>query len=225
MISEEMLSCAAGEVAEVMVASAAEIPHTFSPGFEKKLDTLIHRSEHPVRQQVLRYAAAVLIAVLTAFGSLYLLSPTVRATVNGWVRSTFGKSIEYHSSQTKPSNSEYDYRLPEQFEDYKLIDIIQESNCMRYVYLDSENNLLFFDFMYGAEGKSMFILDVEDSLYHTGTIGPFFAEIYIDPKPNCASTIVWINSEDNILFSIQAIADADQLIAYAALVERVERIE
>ena len=65
MISDALLREAAAEAEVCLLANLPEIqPHEFSAGFERKMKRLISRVNHPIRHQVLRYAAAVLLAVL-----------------------------------------------------------------------------------------------------------------------------------------------------------------
>lgn len=221
MISDEMLAAAAGEVSGAMVDSISLEDHVFSGQFERKMHALIRRAAHPVRRQVLRYAAAILIAVITAFGALYLFSPTVQAAVNGWIRTTFGSYFHYYSADTTPPDVEFDYALPKAFDGYTLqTTIVQEFGAL-FLYTNDSGQMLAFDYARGTSNASMFLIDIEDHTYCRDFIHSLCADIYIAPSSDEASIIVWHNPDEKVLFCISAFAGKDELIEFAKKIEKI----
>lgn len=223
MITEDMLAIAAGEVSEAMVSSIPVQSHRFSPGFEWKLRTLVRRAEHPVWYQVQR-AAAILVAAVTAFGALYMTSPTVRAAVDGWVRSTFGGYFQYHTEETTPPDTQYEYSLPEEFDGYVLTAEVGDDESKTFIYHNEDGQMLTFQYISSATGSSLFLMGMEKHQYIYGYVGSLPADIYIAPTNDESSAIIWQDPSGNVLLRISAIADQDALTAFAEKVEKNKKI-
>ena len=217
MMSEEMLALAAKEVAEAMVSSVPTQEHTFSPSFLRRMRTLIRRAEQPARYRFLRQAAAVLVAVITAFALLHMTSPTVQAAVNSWICDTFGIYIQYAPAETTPPDAQYDYALPEEFDGYTLLDVIDNGDGKLYLYVNEQGQMLKFQYIYGSD-TSLF-LDVEDFRHQTGKVGECSADIYIAPNEGQNSAIIWYSQDTNTLLHISAAADAYTLVNLAQSVK------
>ena len=222
MITHEMLAMAAEEVSDAMAANICPADHVFSARFEKKMDALIRRAAHPVRRQVLRYTAAILAAVVMLFCGMYMLSSEVRATVNGWVRSTFGSYIHYHFASTLPPDMEYEYCLPEEFDGYTQIEVVEYDSGRSSIYRHKDGRLLGFDYIYGTQSAGIF-LGVEDSTHSKVKIGTHTADLYISHDPNKNSVIVWEDEATGTIISIIATENRDDLIAIAEKVEKIEK--
>ena len=220
MITHEMLAMAAEEVSDAMAANICPADHVFSARFEKKMDALIRRAAHPVRRQVLRYAAAVLIVAVMAFGSLFLFSPTARAAVIGWVRSTFGSYFHYYSEDNTPPDVEYDYFLPEEFDGYTQIAAIDNDFGKSFIYSHSDGRMLLFDYIRSTDSANLF-LDVNDCDHRTIKFGTYEADLYLSRDPNKNSVIVWEDYATGTIISITATGDKDHLIAIAKKVEKI----
>lgn len=105
MLTDAMLSEAAAEAERFLLSIVPEDgePHVFSKRFERKMAKLIRRTNHPIRYQVMRTAAAVVLAIATLFGTVMAVSPEARAAVIGWVKSAFHEFFEYSLEKT-PAN-------------------------------------------------------------------------------------------------------------------------
>lgn len=224
MISDELLAVAASELSAAMAESVSPSDHTFSPVFARKMKLLSRRAAHPARQQVLRYAAAILIAAITAFGGLYLLSPTVRAAVNSWVRTTFGSYIQYYSENTTPPKLEYDYFLPEEFDGYTLVKTVAHETDSSHIYCNGSGQMLTFSYLLGTNNAALFLMDIENHTFFSGAVGSASTDIYIASNDDEANIIVWYDPEDNALFCISAFASKDELITFAEKMQKTEKI-
>lgn len=193
-------------------------PHTFSPAFERKIQKLITRAKHPVRHQVLKYVAAVLLAIITLFGAVFAASPEVRASVVGWFKSSFLEYFQYSSDSTVPSVPEADYRLTEIPEGYTLVNVIEPMVGKTYLYTDASGFYLHFSYDYGG---NVFI-DAEGYQQQTASVHGKPADIYIAPNADEASMIVWQDTETGALFRLSVKADAQELIRLAESVQKVE---
>lgn len=220
MITDAMLREAAGEAERFLLAHLPEPqPHQFSPRFERRMQKLISRAKHPVRHQVLRYVAAVLLAILTLFGSILAVSPEARATVTGWVRSIYKNSFQYTNENTeKPVIAEYDLTaIPD---GYSQLSVVDRSDGKTYLFADDSGNILHFSYVHAEKFDSLFIKAV-DYEQKSGYVNGVLADIYLSKKEDESSVIVWQDRKSNTIFRIHAMADADELIAMAESVQKI----
>ena len=101
MVTDAALRDAAAEARDALLAAVmaeqAQL-HEFSEDFEKRIRKLTRRANHPLRYQVLRYAAVVVLTLATLFGSLVAFSPEARATFVGWFRAAFEGPYAHYDS-------------------------------------------------------------------------------------------------------------------------------
>ena len=221
MITDDMLSAAAQEVALCMESGICDVPHTFSQGFERKIGRLTRRANHPVLYRVTRAAIAAVLALVMVFGSLMALSPQVRAAVAGWVRSTWNDIFQYSNNQTTPPDAVYEYPLPETFYGYTLLTIIDNGFGDDYIYVNDSGHSL--QFIYICGGDDPLFIDVEDCVYEFGYVGNFPADIYISPNPDRNSAVLWEDPDNNILCCLSTRADRELLIEIAETIETFKK--
>ena len=222
MITDAMLREAAAEAERFMLAHLPEIqePHVFSKRFERKMQKLLARAKHPIRYQVVRYVAAVLLAIIMLFGTVLAVSPEVRATVFGWVRSTFYEYFQYsYDNEEVPARDEYELTVvPDGF---RQLSVVEKKNGKSYIYVDDSGNILQFSYAYGEKIESFFI---KAENYHQSSdyVHTIPADIYISTKEDESSAIVWYDSKTDVLFHIFARADSTELIEIAETVRKNE---
>ena len=220
MITDAMLKEAAAEAERFMLAHLPEIqePHVFSKRFERKMQKLLARAKHPIRYQVVRYVAAVLLAIIMLFGTVLAVSPEVRATVFGWVRSTFYEYFQYsNDNEEVPARDEYELAvIPDRYKEQK---VIEKRNGKTYLYIDDSGNVLQFAYAYG-ENINSFFADANDYEKRTGYVHGVMADIYLANKENETSVIVWRDPDADVLFYIFAKADQAELINIAESVQK-----
>lgn len=221
MIPDVLLREAAAEAEEFLLSHLPETqqPHVFSKRFERKIKKLISRAKHPVRYQVMRYAAAVLLAIMTLFGAVLAVSPEARAAVIGWVRSTFYEFFEYSNGSNDPSTAGYDYILRNDPDGYTQLNTIEKENGKIYLYVSDSGDILQFTYTHGASSDGLFI-EAENYILSSASINGLAADIYIAKNENESSVIVWQSEEEKVLFHILANADSEALIKLAESVEK-----
>lgn len=221
MITDAMLREAAGEAERFLLAHLPEPqPHQFSPRFERRMQKLISRAKHPVRHQVLRYVAAVLLAILTLFGAVFAASPQVRAAVSGWVRSIYKNAFHYTNDVPAPSVPSIEYRPTVIPDGYTLLNVTDLEDGKYYLYADDNGMFFKFRYMYSTGNANLFLY-VEDYQQHSGFVHGVSADIYLSDKEDESSVIVWQDADSGVLFILHAIADKSQLIALAEGVQRI----
>lgn len=221
MITDETLRAAAEEVAMAMLNNIPKETHSFSARFEKKMQRLLRRAKHPVFYQVMRYAAVIVLAVTVLFGAVFAVSPTVRAAVIGWVQSVFHEFYKYTSEETTPPDVEYEYYLPESFDDYSLLTAVDEENGKTFVYINANGEILQFSYLRGSDEESYFI-ETEGYTVYRDKVREYSATIFISKTTERENLIVWQDYDKNVLFTISAFADKDKLLDIAEEIKIIE---
>ena len=222
MITDAMLREAAAEAERFMLAHLPEVqePHVFSKRFERKMRKLISRTKHPVRDQVMRYVAAVLLAIITLFGAVLAVSPEARATVIGWVRSTFLEFFQY-SNDNDEALAKDEYELAVVPDGYRELNVAEKINGKMYLYVNDSGQVLQFTYEYGANLSNVFI-KTEEYEQSSSYVHGFPADIYIATEEKQTSVIVWKDSDVDVLFYICAEVDENKLIVLAENVQKKE---
>ena len=221
VITDETLRAAAEEVAMAMLNNIPKETHSFSARFEKKMQRLLRRAKHPVFYQVMRYAAVIVLAVTVLFGAVFAVSPTVRAAVIGWVQSVFHEFYKYTSEETTPPDVEYEYYLPESFDDYSLLTAVDEENGKTFVYINANGEILQFSYLRGSDEESYFI-ETEGYTVYRDKVREYSATIFISKTTERENLIVWQDYDKNVLFTISAFADKDKLLDIAEEIKIIE---
>lgn len=237
MLTDAMLKEAAAEAERFLLSIVPEDgePHVFSKRFERKMAKLIRRTNHPIRYQIMRTAAAVLLAITTLFGAVMAVSPEARAAVIGWVKSAFHEFFEYSNEASSTGNNVSDdtnndatnapsepvkhrYHLsviPEGYRELKVVDKLDGGSCL---YINNAGDILQFTYTYGGKNSSLFI-KTEDYEQRAGFLKGLPVDIYIALKENETSAIIWQDTQESVLFEIFAMASEAELIEIAQTVE------
>lgn len=222
MITDTMLQAAAGEAERFLLTtlpSGDDQEHQFSSRFERKMAKLIRRVKHPVRYQVMRSVAAIILVLLMLFGAVLAVSPEARARVVGWVRRTVSSFSQYDSHTPIDSGTRYVYTLSEVPEGYALLTTIEEGNGQTNIYLNQAGNGLRFSYTYSGEGNSFFV-ETEDYDISAATVGQCSADLYIARNSGETNIIVWEDPSEGVLFFLSAMLDEPALIKLAESVEK-----
>lgn len=222
MITDETLQVAAEEVAMAMLNNIPEETYSFSARFEKKMQRLLRRAKHPVFYQVMRYAAAIVLAVTVLFGAVFAVSPTVRAAVIGWVQSVFHEFYKYSSEETTPPDVEYEYYLPESFDDYSLLTTLDDQNGKTYVYTNKQGQIMQFSYSHASNGENLYV-NAEDYEVFADLVGNNPADIYISKTDERENVIIWQDNSQNVLFTISGFVNHEELLEIAKRVEKISK--
>ena len=222
MITDETLQVAAEEVAMAMLNNIPEETYSFSARFEKKMQRLLRRAKHPVFYQVMRYAAVIVLAVTVLFGAVFAVSPTVRAAVIGWVQSVFHEFYKYTSEETTPPDVEYEYYLPESFDDYSLLTTLDDQNGKTYVYTNKQGQIMQFSYSHASNGENLYV-NAEDYEVFADLVGNNPADIYISKTDERENVIIWQDNSQNVLFTISGFVNHEELLEIAKRVEKISK--
>lgn len=240
MLTDAMLKEAAAEAERFLLSIVPEDgePHVFSKRFERKMAKLIRRTNHPIRYQVMRTAAAVLLAITTLFGAVMAVSPEARAAVIGWVKSAFHEFFEYSNEASSTGNNvsddtnnegsnrpsepgKHEYHLSVIPEGYRELKVVERLDGKTYLYINTSTQMLQFSYTYGAKNSSMFA-ETEKYEQHPAFVNEYSADVYIALVENETNAVVWQDIQAGVLFQIFAFADQAELIEIAETVERIK---
>ncbi len=217
MITDEMLSAAATELAAGILASLPrpeDCEHVFSLQFERKMRRVIRRGNHPVVYRTLQRVASIVLILMLSFGALMVGNAEVRAAVLGWIRQRYAEEFyEYTFGGEADEATAAEYELGWIPEGYELNEYVDMESWKTYVYYNDTNNKMVFQYI--VSDKTTMYLDgvgyTEESVYVDG----MKADLYISPNPLESSAIVWENKEEGVLFLIKACVDKEILIKMA----------
>lgn len=218
MISDERLREAARKVEESMLASLPEPEEceaTFSPEFERKMEKLLHRADHPIRKRIMKAVACFLLAVLVGGGSVLTFSVEARAAFVGWVREVYDTWLVYHFNDTTQGLAQGTIYRPVWIpDDYKEDQELEQPNRVSIIYKDSEGNMLKFSYSNDPSSIALYI-DQEYKDVEQVEFGSCYADLYIDQREGAANEIVWTDSESGTIFFISAPLSVKDLLKIA----------
>lgn len=217
IITEERLAMAAGELNEAMLRSLpepGECRAEFSEQFEKKMKRVIRRTERPAFFRV----AAVLLAV---FLGLMALIPRVRAGFFGLVRRTYESFIYYEFRDPQAGGMEdARYRITGLDEEYVPETGIHDGGNHHEVYVNSAGDSLHFRYVTDYNAHSMYI-EVAGRVERVSIHGEP-GDVYIADAEEESNCIIWHVRDKGLMFFIMGRLDAEELVALAESVERIE---
>lgn len=223
MISDERLREAARKVEESMLASLPEPEEceaTFSPEFERKMEKLIHRTDHPVRHRIMKAVACFLLVVLLGGGSVLTFSVEARAAFVTWVKEVYETQFIYRFFQTGQENSaNIVYRPTWVPSDYRITSESVSDGPSTIEYRNDSDNLIIFTYIRNTS-SSVFQIERDGAEnYKQVSVNGVIAELYLDQDEGDTNVLIWMDEGSGIVFRILAPLGDDELIKMAESVE------
>ena len=184
--------------------------HDFSPAFEKKMQKLIRRANHPIRYQVMKIAACLLLTAFLSGCAVLAVSPEARAAFEGWVREIYDTWVVYHyNSTTKETPQNVIYRPTWVPNGYEEEHESEQPNKMSIIYKNDNDDMLLFLYSNDPYSISLYV-DQEYKHIEQVEVGNNFAYLYMDQREGADNGIVWTASETGTIFLIFApVSDTD----------------
>ena len=219
MISNEFIRQATEEYhEESMSAIPTEnvIDHVFSEKFEKNMESVIKKNNHPQLKRVLRMAASFALVILMAGGSVMALSPTARAAVMGWLFGRESDAYVYRSTGTDTDEETITtYDLAEIPEGYTLWQNMVMPNSSLVIYTEDETGRFLKVFAAPNDGSGALYLIPEDATLIPIQLGDIQADYYQSNIESSGSTIVWTDPENDYLVTVDGFFSQEELMALA----------
>ena len=217
-MNEEELSQAAARAAELLneaLPKPEDCNHTFSPRFRRKMRHLLFRQNHPVLMRGLQSAAVLFLTITVLFGSLLTVSTDAREFVFGWVRGQFGSGFIYTFDGDAATDEIPQYCLGWIPDGYTQ-DFTSEFEGGKILgYVNAAGQQMLFAYSSASTGTIFALLQCDDYKQEEVSINGIAGTLYISPRDEESSAIVWIDQERNIVFDIGAVVDPQTLIKMA----------
>lgn len=217
-MNEEELSRAAARAAELLneaLPRPEDCNHTFSPRFRRKMRHLLFRQQHPGLMRCVQSAAVLFLTLTVLFGSLLAVSSEAREFVFGWVRGQFGSGFIYTFDGDAAPSEIPQYYLGWIPDGYTQDFTSELEGGKILIYGNAEGKQMLFAYSSASTGTVFALHQTDDCIQEDVSINGMTGTIYISPRENKPSAIVWIDPERNIVFDIGAVVDPQALIKMA----------
>lgn len=203
--TEDELRQAALQVHEAMMAALTPVTeHDFSFEFHRRMSILLHKMKlHHGIKAAAKSVAAVFLALLIGGGALLTFNTDVRAAFFEWVREVYENSAFYQFVGEKEPDVLPHIRPMWLPEGYVEITSVGDDYKQTIVYQDDDGASLYFFYSRIRDDKSLFLYS--DGFSHSSVnVGKHEADLYIPDDPSETNELVWIDEEDNIMYSISS---------------------
>lgn len=216
MITDEMLIQATKELAVAINSSLPEpreCSHQYSAKFERRIKRLILKENHPIIHHTLSTAASILIIITVVSALLLSVSVEAREYVNRWIRQKYEYFYEYFYDGVSEKSNFLEYKLDLIPEGYDLMTVLEISGGKVYIYSNESGNLL--QFGYSADTNMTLYVEGAEYTQFDVFVNGMSGIVYIKENLSEANGIVWTDERQNVIFSISAFLDKDELILMA----------
>lgn len=227
VLTDQMIAQAAGEYMENHISCLRKEfahlpPHEFSPGFERKIEKLTRKANHPILYRPLYRVASIILAVLLGSGIWLTFDTSARAAFFGWVREVYETYFVYHfegvlNDGTEPLNYQITM-LPDGYTEFYSGD---SEGTVFTVYANEAGEMLKFNYSSKPDETSWFI-GVENMTVEKIYINGLAADLIIPLDPNDAIVIMW-ETEEHTAISLSGFFTAEELISIAESIEAIEK--
>lgn len=190
----------------------------FSNTFLEKMNMLLRLDKkRTVHKRRIRRLVAAILALMIATAALITFHPTIRATVQKWLRTTFGSTILYHYIEEQPADALPNYSIGWLPEGYTLVDSYEDPACRYLVYQNKDEQYLYIDFnaMFdGTLNEMEWDPDLEYNYMHI-TVNDCPADLYIVPDQSVSSDLLWFDEDAGVAFQVSGFLSKDELIRIA----------
>lgn len=177
----------------------------------------LHRREHPVWRRVIQKVAIISLVFILTFGGIMAFSPTARAAVVRWVMEWYGNNIDY--LYTGEQN-------PELLPQYGICDLpdgyVETTRdiapaLVAVTYENHEGDIIYFDYSFMHQGSQTDFILNDDEVFDVQVNG-MYGKFFRSHIPGNLSEVTWIDSEQNIQFTIGGSFEYDVLLHIAETV-------
>lgn len=222
MITDEMLEQAAEEFAnaiDMSLPDPSECTHQFSHRFERKMQRLIRRVEHPALYRTLRSAACIVLVMMIGFGSILTVSVEARAAVFSWVKQQYDNFYVYFFDG-KANVAEYVKYSPGWMpEGCVFVTSYETAGGEVYIYTDADDTLIQFSYTSDPSKGNLYVDGVD---YHVEQIevNNCKGEVYLSDDASKTNGIIWNDETNTVLFSVSGNFKKETLIKIAEAIEK-----
>ena len=214
MIPNEILREAAARTCERYISGLLSdydpgYRHEFSSGFEKKINWLKRRADHPAFYRTVRRIAIVLLALLFVGTVWVAVDAEARAAFFGWISEMTDSSFEYrHVGTASEPGEPVDYRpawIPEGYwED--SVRVFNDKTTVRYK--NDSGELLRFSYV-NTNRDFNWAFDISKGHTEDCLVGDYAATLFVTETEGVASDVIWVDSNDTAFMVTGFVSEAD----------------
>lgn len=196
-------------------------PFVPTPGHQRQMRAMLadplrwsHRQARPVWKRIAQRAAVILLACILAFGGVMALHPTARAAVIRWAVEWYEGTVNYLYSGKQNAEALPQYGIAELPDGYTETARDIAPGLVSVTYANQRGDVIYLDYVFMQQGSLSFF-HVEDAdvfdIQVNGMDGKFF-------QPRAQGdlcTVFWIDTEQNLQFSIDGCFARDALLHMA----------
>lgn len=228
------LKVAAQEAWEVMAVSLSDINHDeleITAGFKDRIMQMAKKywenetiGKRQKRRRALLRVAAIFIAILVGVSAFFALNTEARAVVQEWFREVYERLAIYRFYGAPMEDTRLpDYEPQWLPEGYKEVDRINDEEQGRFlVYRDplSDDTLVLHYYYYEKDPMIVAPQSAEGLIYEKGEVNGKEADLYYESDPTVAKLLIWIDEEQQLVFSISSILEKDDIYRIAENIYR-----
>lgn len=171
----------------------------------------------PVWKKVWQRAAVILLVVTLGFGSVMAVSPTVRAAVLQWITEWYETYVSYRYTQETSlpeTMPEYEITaLPEGYEE-NISERVEWPNHVQRRYENADGGVILLDYIYMTDG-SLTSLETDGAAAAAVTVNGHEGQFFCSEDPGTDSTLSWIDTNQNLHFTISAVMEQEDMLHMA----------
>lgn len=180
-----------------------------------------HKITCPIWEKAFRAVAAILIICTVAFGTLMAANPTARAAVLQWAREWYETHIVYRYSGEASSSKMPQYGISALPNDYVEIDRSELPGYMSVTYQNPDGRNLYLDYSLIQQGSATDFV-TEDMVVSDITVNGLPGQLFLSQTSEQTNAVTWIDSNQNIQFTVDGFADEAVLLHMAESVSLVK---
>ena len=214
MIPNEILREASAQTCERYISGLLSdydpgYRHEFSSGFEKKINRLKRRADHPVFYRTMRHIAIILLALLFVGTVWVAVDAEARAAFFGWISEMTDSYFIYrHIGAASEPGEPVDYRpawIPEGYwED--SVRVFNDKTTVRYK--NDSGELLRFSYV-NTNRDYNWAFDVSKGHTEDCLVGDHAATLFVTGTEGVASDVIWVDSNDTAFMVTGFVSEAD----------------
>lgn len=195
--------------------------HDFSPAFEKKMEKLLRRAEHPAWHRFVRAVACLLLVLLLTGCAVLAVSPAAREAVTSWVREFYSNTFIYHfAGPENPSSEALSYRPTWVPDGYELFDENSDTAKSSIEYFNADDDTIALVCWTGVESITMHVVMEEGDVEKQVFISDSPADLYLSQE-GVAELLIWIDEERNLVFQLRGALSEEEIIKVAESIQPV----